>query len=1203
MNLRPTLMRFPMLFFVTMLFVVFFFNLAATAVEASPLVVQNNNDDGIGSLRQAILDANPEDVIEFAPALSGQTIVLQSQLEIPKSLTIRATIPITVSGNNSVRIFNVTAGTVVFDGLTIAYGNAGQFGEGGGIRINDENGSDITAVTIQNSTLLGNYAGNGGAIYANTQNNECAAPVRVFIYNSTLSGNTAHFTGGGLYNFKGVVELLHSTITANTANLGGGVLSMNDLGVCTRMGHTLIAGNSNGDVASLGTEPRFFSLGYNLIGTAEDFVDFNEEFNQVGDQTNIANPHIAPLAANGGTTPTHALLPTSPAFDAGASSCALPADQRGIARPQNNACDIGAYEFACVIVVSNTNDSGPGSLRQAIADSPCVNNQIEFAPELSGATIALNTELSIAKNVTITGNVPISISGQSNVRLFNITTSAVTLAHLTLTDGRADGGHGGALLITDETTAVTLTHTTLQNNTASSGGAIYNDQGQLTIQHSTLANNQASAQGGGITNFLGQMNVSHTAIISNSALWGGGVFNLTVGGNCPDSVGATWQNSTLSGNQATILGGGLYHAQGVLELTHSTITNNHAPADGGSGVWSANNNDTCARVGHTIVAGNQGEDLAAGNSLQRFFTLGYNLIGTAGANVDFNQEFTHDHDQVNQTTPHLAPLADNGGFAPTHALLSLSTAVEGGSPTCDPTSDQRGQPRPQGDNCDIGAYESPYCKIIVQNTNNSGPGSLRQAVQDANCGMGLIHFAEALAGQTIYLTGNYIEINKNIVIQGNVPITIHGSDEVRAFYVTGGNVTFDALTITKAYSVGNGGAILISRISHPFAVTIRNSTLHDNFASTGAGVFASSPMAGCWDTPSVVIENSTISNNRAFSRGGGIFNAVGLMEIRHSTITNNRNSDSRFWSGGVWSDSNGGCTRVGHSIIAGNQGADLAAAQWRQNRFATMGHNVVGTAGQYVDFNHEFNHATDQVNVTNPQLAPLAYNGGRHILTHALLPQSPALDAGSATCTPSYDQRGQSRPQNGQCDVGAYEGGVKQCGITASHQYSFPTQGGLAVEVIDATDLGCLYVDARPVNHPQATGTADGAHLRTGQYWQIAGLQGDGVTPAATYLLDLTFPYPASSATRACKWVAGVGFGWDCASDEMPTSYVPGVSVTRHMVSALSEWAVGESVGPTAVSLSTFSTNNTPALPIATVALLLLLLSMAVGWQVVKQRS
>ena len=206
-------------------------------------------------------------------------------------------------------------------------GFAGNGGSGGGI-------FNEGRLTLSNSTLSGNHAGNGGAAL----------------------GGGARGDGGGVYN-KGVALLEHSTISGNTTGVsgvaespggdGGGIIN---LGTATIKG-VLLAGNST---AHLGPDCHntLDSLGYNLIQDAGNCTLRGDlSGNIIG-----RDPRLAPLADNGGpaigagqqTSLTHALAAGSPAVDAGnctgIEGATITTDQRGAARPQVPACDIGAYE-------------------------------------------------------------------------------------------------------------------------------------------------------------------------------------------------------------------------------------------------------------------------------------------------------------------------------------------------------------------------------------------------------------------------------------------------------------------------------------------------------------------------------------------------------------------------------------------------------------------------------------------------------------------------------------------------------------------------------------------------------------------------------------------------------------------------------------------------------------------------------------------
>jgi len=86
------------------------------ACESATITVTNTNDNGAGSLRQALVDANNGDTIDFDPSLNGQTITLTTgELLINKNFTINGPGAnlLTVNGNASSRVFHVGSGTTV----------------------------------------------------------------------------------------------------------------------------------------------------------------------------------------------------------------------------------------------------------------------------------------------------------------------------------------------------------------------------------------------------------------------------------------------------------------------------------------------------------------------------------------------------------------------------------------------------------------------------------------------------------------------------------------------------------------------------------------------------------------------------------------------------------------------------------------------------------------------------------------------------------------------------------------------------------------------------------------------------------------------------------------------------------------------------------------------------------------------------------
>ena len=218
------------------------------------------------------------------------------------------------------------------------------------------------ALTITESTLFNNSSAfDGGAVYI--------LDGLVTLRNLTISGNSARNNGGGIF----ITETIQTPTTANLNNVtitinladsdndgigdGGGIFRV---GGTAQVQNSIIAGNydtpgnSGGGSINPDCSGAFSSQGHNLIGRNDGCSGYTNGANsdKVGSGASLINPLLAALANNGGTTQTHALIPGSPAIDAGnplppgggGFNCAG-TDQRGVIRPQGAACDIGAVEY------------------------------------------------------------------------------------------------------------------------------------------------------------------------------------------------------------------------------------------------------------------------------------------------------------------------------------------------------------------------------------------------------------------------------------------------------------------------------------------------------------------------------------------------------------------------------------------------------------------------------------------------------------------------------------------------------------------------------------------------------------------------------------------------------------------------------------------------------------------------------------------
>ena len=239
----------------------------------------------------------------------------------------------TLSGNSASNVgggvSNSNTATVI--NSTLSGNSASNFG--GGVS-NSSGDFTIATLTVTNSTLSGNSASNGGGISNRPGRN--GKYTSATVTNSTLRGNSAD-TGGGIFNRDGFT-VTGSTLTGNSADIGGGIYSEHFGGRTSTISSSIVANSvSGGDIAvNAGSLVGSYNLiedgsGVGLIGTI------------------TGDPLLAPLANNGGTTQTHALLPGSPAIDAGDPSFVpLPHfDQRGMpfSRVFGGVIDIGALEF------------------------------------------------------------------------------------------------------------------------------------------------------------------------------------------------------------------------------------------------------------------------------------------------------------------------------------------------------------------------------------------------------------------------------------------------------------------------------------------------------------------------------------------------------------------------------------------------------------------------------------------------------------------------------------------------------------------------------------------------------------------------------------------------------------------------------------------------------------------------------------------
>lgn len=535
-----------------------------------------------------------------ATRLGGGIYSAQGSLRITDS-TIRDN-SADVDGGGIYTTPGSSASSFSMEGSTVAFNSAAT--NGGGLSLG-------RGGTIRTSTIAGNSARTGGAIYA--------SGTTVIDY-STVVQNEASTATGGITG--GPFNLNHSIVALNTSPA-----SADDIATGQITASWSLIGNNNGSGLAEAPIGLPDAKGNLIGGTVHGLID----------------PLLRPLANYGGLTPTFALSTGSPAINAGDPSAVAGVgtvplfDQRGMYFPRvvANRIDIGAFEFHSppgpTLVVDTLVDESDGnyaagdlSLREALqlANLDADENTIQFSPALTanGAATILLTQgaLEIVGVVTIIGPgatlLTIDASGNDPTpdvadglgsSIFEIGDSTddlldISISGLTLTGG--DSQYGGAILSTENLTitgsvitgnhsaqlgggvavlygSVEITDCVISNNTTDgTGGGIDTSSAELVVDGCTIDDNIA-AVGGGIHAYDTELSVSDSTIDNNQAIGGGGAG----GGIYHKGRKLTIADSTISGN-TSISGGGIY-SDGEAEVVRSTLDGNYSYLHGG-GIYS-----------------------------------------------------------------------------------------------------------------------------------------------------------------------------------------------------------------------------------------------------------------------------------------------------------------------------------------------------------------------------------------------------------------------------------------------------------------------------------------------------------------------------------------------------------------------------------------------------------------------------------------
>ncbi|NEO87791.1 MAG: DUF4347 domain-containing protein, partial [Spirulina sp. SIO3F2] len=512
-----------------------------------------------------------------------------------------------------------------------------------------------------------------------------------------------------------------------------------------------------------------------------------------------------------------------------------------------------------------------------------------------------------------------------------------------------------------------------------------------------------------ITTTLGEFTISDDVVIqgtgqSQLAIDGGGtnrVFNITNGdvtlrnltvrnGRTTLSGGGIQLNSftnslmleqvNIIGNSAGLRGGGIYAFSKVTAIG-SFISGNVAGFSGG-GISSGNDVTVISSTVLSNSAVNRGGGIYTNFSSSTTVTnspVSGNSAGDLGGGIFALNDATI----TNSTVSGNSAINRGGGIFALNGTTTLNNSTVSGN-----LASLRGG----------GIYALNGATTLTSSTVSGNLASLRGG------GIYALNGATTLTSSTV--SGNSVGLRGGGIyaLNGATTLTSSTVSGNSAGVLGGGIYTANTVTVTNSTLSGNsagnnGGGIVTSN-----NVTLTNSTVSGNSAGNNGG--------GIYAVNNTTATQSTVSGNSAGNQGGGIFQQSGAVNLLNATIAFNRSS-----LGGGIAVNGTQSNSIVNSIVANNSGstgADINANFSTSTVSHSLIQNIAGITGLTL---------TDGVNGNiigqDPRLAPLANNGGS-TLTHALFPESPAIDAGdNSVLSFSLDQRGQIRIFNGTVDMGA----------------------------------------------------------------------------------------------------------------------------------------------------------------------------------------
>ena len=893
-----------------------------------------------------------------------------------------------------------------------------------------------TEVFVNQSRFISNTATrNGGAIFM--------AGSDLASFTNLFDENVAQMNGGALYFQSGQVNAEHNTLNENAAVLRGGGIYNNNANASIL--NTIIVSNTAG------------TSGGAIYGAGGSTTsDYNDIWNNSLPQSNVAvggnSINADPLFADD----LYRLAPTSPALDIGWPGTSVEVDFENDPRPIDQGFDLGWDELSgCRAKRGSTIY---GSIQSAVdATGPLliqVSGRCRGVNQIIVDGNIISQTVSLTRNMTIQGGWDTEFTGRSNLtpsfvdpeglgRAFFISgTVEVILEDLRLVNGDAanlgggpaDEDAGGGLY--NVNSHVVLSKVLVLTSTASLGGGIYNDVGDLTMVYSlegssggitvarSLVQNNTADLGSALYNNSGQMTVDSGEIHDNTANVAGTVYNRVGTLDLLNSV--LWDNDSLGD------GAGVYVQGGTADLQHLTYYNNIAVGNGG-GVYI--NAAAAVTARNSIFQSNQA---AAGSA----------IAVVSGATVDIDYNYYNNQavfgaaegaNSINSTTPPGLRDPINGDFH----LIGSAPAEDKGDPDTPIDHDFDDQLRPSNQSSDIGADEIVGCLARIRSTGEIF-GNPQAAIDQALDGDWVDVYGRCTGVHTIDTGGplgtisQTVHLTKNVNLAGGWDENFTGQSPLNASILdplTLGRALYVGSGITSTIEMmhfkngdgsapgldGNGGAIYLDNAM----ATLQFNRIYGSSAVNGGGIYVSNGAVrieagnriynnngtnggGVYVVGTATVVNNFIYQNIVTGNGGAYYNSSGNSSFWHNDLILNTANNG----GGLFVA--GGSPTIRSNIIISNNGIVGAGGAHGSGGTPSLGYNnFFASAGP------DFGGTIANGGPGSISQDPLFADAG--IFDYTIQDISPMIDKGDPDLPLLVDFEEDIRPSHQGYDIGADE--------------------------------------------------------------------------------------------------------------------------------------------------------------------------------------